>query len=240
MGKSIFLKQNALCVLLAQVGALVPASFMSLTPFDGISLIKETNSAKQLQQVARTIEGIRSRMQTASTASCASSDTPRSSDRRGHLVLVDEVCDVASTLPRLAFSWALVEEFLVSNTMALIATHVTSLSKLADLYPNARARMVDTNRKIRDGAVREGGYGIELARRTGFPKETIEAATRISSMILEQVSRNVHVRDYPSLARERDILKAYSRIQCLEELKERGLADDVASSLSKIKAGRRT
>ena len=225
LGKSIYLKQSALCVVLAQIGALVPAAFMSITPFQGICIIKETNSNRQMRQmreVVRTINRPR-----ASSAS----GTPR-----GHLVLVDEVCDVASPVSRLALSWALVEEFLVTNTMALVATHVNFLSKLADLYPNVIALMIDPDRKIRNGTVSEGGYGIALASRMGFPRETVETATRISASILERVSHNVRVQEYPSLQRERSVLKAYSRIQCLEELKRRGIGGDLASSLAMIRA----
>ena len=225
LGKSIYLKQNALCVVLAQIGAFVPASFMSVTPFQGISLIKETNSRKQMRQVREVVRTI-NRPRTSSA----------SGSPRGHLVLVDEVCDVASSFPRLALSWALVEEFLVSNTVAIVATHVNALSKLADLYPNVIALMVDAGRKIRNGTVCEGGYGIALARQMGFPRETIETATRISANILERVTRNVHVQEYPSLQRERAVLKAYSRLQCLEELKERGIGGDLTSSIADIRA----
>ena len=225
LGKSVYLKQSALCVILAQIGAWVPAAFMSVTPFQGISLIKETNSSRQMRQVREVVRTI---------------NRPRASGApgspRGHLVLVDEVCDVASTVSRLALSWALVEELLVTNTMAIVATHVNFLSKLSDLYPNVIALMVDADRKIRNGTVSEGGYGIALARRMGFPRETIDTATRISASILERVSRNVQVQEYPSLLRERAVLKAYSRIQCLEELKGRGIGGDLALIVAGIRA----
>ena len=205
-GKSCFLKLNGLLVIMAQIGSLVPATFMSVTPFGGISVIKQTSSAKQMHQVVRTLRAIRS-------------DRPG-----GHLVLVDELCDVASSYATLALSWALTEEFLVSNTKALVATHVTSLSKLCDLYPNCRGLRVDDQRKIREGTVRDGGYGIDLARTLGFPETTVDTAARISAQIAERVSRNVQVEYVPSLARERAVLKACSRIDCLKEL--RGIADE--------------
>ncbi len=142
----------------------------------------------------------------------------------------------ASTVSRLALSWALVEELLVTNTMAIVATHVNFLSKLSDLYPNVIALVVDTDRKVRSGTASEGGYGIALARRMGFPHQTIETATRISASIRERVSHNVQVQEYPSLQRERTVLKAYSRIQCLEELKGRGIGGDLASIVAGIRA----
>ncbi len=225
LGKSVYLKQSALCVILAQIGAFVPAAFMSVTPFQGISIIKETNSNRQMRQVRQVVRTINR------PRASGASGTPR-----GHLVLVDEVCDVASTVSRLALSWALVEELLVTNTMAIVATHVNFLSKLSDLYPNVIALVVDTDRKVRSGTASEGGYGIALARRMGFPHQTIETATRISASIRERVSHNVQVQEYPSLQRERTVLKAYSRIQCLEELKGRGIGGDLASIVAGIRA----
>ena len=244
-GKSCYLKHNALLVILAQIGAHVPASFMSVTPFGGVSVIKETNSARQMRQVARMLESIRSRR---------SLGLPGASPRPSHLVLIDEVGDVASDVSTLALSWALVEELLVSNTKAIIATHVTvwihlprptdsipldhsltyarppcliqGLGRLCDLYPNCQALMVDAARKIRPGSVCDAGYGIDVARQLGFPASTVDTASRISGRILAQVTRNVNIEEHVQLPRERAVLKAASRMACLRELRERGMLDE--------------
>ena len=233
-GKSVYLKQNALLVILAQIGSFVPASFMSVTPFGGISVIKGTDSTEQMHQVARTLRAIRVRKASSTpTSTVATSPGP---SPPAHLVLIDEVCDIASGVSTLALSWALIEELLVSNTKAIVATHVTALGRLCDLYPNCRPLMIDAARKIRNGTVCDGGYGISVARRLGFPKSTVDAASSISASILAQVSRNVDIREYVQLPRERAVLKAASRVACLRELQERGVLDEagVREGLDKV------
>lgn len=212
-GKSTFLKQNGMLTILAQIGSFVPASFMCLTPFKSISMIKE-NVLKghgslfdeQMSQVTRSIRA-------------ASNES---------MILVDELCDSSSSSDSIALSWAIIEAMICSGCKALIATHVDSLANLSLLYPNCCSLTIhifDTdehdqeNRKIYAGRMQESEhYGIALAERLGFPADVIKDAREIAANVVCNISKGLCVHSMPGLAQERKILKACSKIDCIREL----------------------
>lgn len=231
-GKSTFLKQNGILVILAQIGSFVPASFMCLTPFKNISMIKEN----PLQHQGSMFNG--QMIQVARTIPTLSNKT---------LVLVDELCDCSSSSDSIALSWAIIETLVCSGSKALIATHVDSLGNLSLLYPNCcslRIKFFDSeeqqqeNRKICPGAIEASEhYGIALAEKMGFPEEVVQDARQISDRVMANVSGGLQVQSMPGIAQERAILKACSKIDCIRELYENKAINDtqVFDSLCRIK-----
>jgi DNA mismatch repair protein MSH4 len=217
-GKSTYLRQTGLLSIMAQIGSYVPASFMCLTPFKNVSLIKEIPAAigpstyeAQMTQVTRALDRLSSKS----------------------LVLVDELCNTSSSLHGIALSWAICEELICSGCYAIVATHITELLNLHQLYPQVSLctfeQYVDdetnsnNHHKLRKGKFAENQhYGIDLAERLGFPANIIQSARDIADHMEKHVSRNVNVESIPGLKRERSLLKACSKISCVKELYTNG------------------
>lgn len=238
-GKSTFLKQNGLLVLMAQCGSFVPASFMCLTPFKNIFMLKDgvhlgnTGVSSSTQQ---TMKQIAHAIQHAS---------------RQSLILADEICNTSSSLYDTALCWAIAEEFLILQCKTLIATHATQLCSLSQLYPQCRcftlsARKTSQNndnsieytRKLRRGRPHESErYGIALAQKLGFPPDVIETARNMASILEQQISRKVLVESLPGLHQETLAFGISSQVACIKEMFSSGdfTPEDVFESLSKIR-----
>ncbi len=232
-GKSTFLKQNGMLAILAQIGSFVPASFMCLTPFKSISMIKENvfkgHGSLFNQKMIQVTRSIRS----------ASDES---------LILIDELCDSSSSSDSIALSWAIIETMVCSGSKALITTHVDSLANLSLLYPTCcslRIHIFDTdeqrqeNRKIYPGRIQESEhYGIALAESLGFPADIIEDAGEIAEKVVGNISKGLCVQSMPGLAQERKILKACSKIDCIRELYQNKAIneDQVYESLCRVKS----
>lgn len=235
-GKSTYLKQNGILVVLAQIGSFVPSSFMCLTPFKNIAMVKENSIQRQgstfntqMLQVTRTIRNL-----------CSKS-----------LVLVDELCDSSSSSDSIALSWAIIETLVCSNAKALVATHVSSLgSNLRLLYPNCSAFRInlclsdsnetqENNRKIEPGGISDSEhYGIALAERLGFPPQVTQDARNIAEGVLANISGGLNIQSIPGLLQERAILKMCSKIDCIRELYENKAIgeDQLFETLCKIQS----
>ena len=221
-GKSTYLRQNGLLTIMAQIGSFVPASFMCLTPFKNVSLIKEIPAAigpstyeAQMTQVVRALDRLSSKS----------------------LVLVDELCSISSSLHGIALSWAICEELICSGCYAIVATHITELLNLNQLYPqvslstfqrkNDDEQNSNNHHKLRKGKFAQNQhYGIDLAETLGFPANVVQSARDISEHMEKHVSRNVNVENIPGLKRERSLLKACSKISCVKELYSNGTLTD--------------
>lgn len=217
-GKSTFLRQNAILTVLAQIGSFVPASYMCLTPFKSIFVIKENPHGGQESSFNAQMTQIR-RMTRNLT--------------RESLVLVDEIYDSSSLSGTIALSWAIIEELACSGCKAFIASHVTSLgSNFPLLYPNCTSlrinmcplnsnNMDESDRKIQPGNTTESDhYGITLAKRLGFPEDVINDAHKIAKRVHANISGGLYVESIPGLKQEKAILKSCSTIDCIKELYE--------------------
>ena len=180
-GKSTYLRQTGLIVLLAQVGSFVPADFARVGLVDRIFTRVGASDRLARGQSTFMVEMIE-------TASILRHATPRS------LVLLDEIGRGTSTYDGLSLAWAITEALHENPAIAartLFATHYHELTRLADKLPRLRNAQVTVReegengrgeviflRKVVDGAC-DSSYGIQVARMAGVPDAVIGRAGEI-------------------------------------------------------------
>ena len=164
-GKSTYLRQAALIVLMAQMGSFVPARSASLGLVDRI--FTRIGAADNLARGRSTFM-----VEMTETAAILNTATARS------LILLDEVGRGTSTYDGLAIAWAAIE-YIHANTRAktLFATHYHELTELADRLSGVKNYHVSVKesgggivflRKVEEGAA-DKSYGIEVAKLAGLP-----------------------------------------------------------------------
>jgi DNA mismatch repair protein MutS len=174
-GKSTYLRQAALIVILAQMGSYVPARSARLGLVDRV--FTRIGASDNLARGRSTFM-----VEMTETAAILHTATPRS------LILLDEVGRGTATYDGLAIAWAAVE-YLHARTRAktLFATHYFELTELADLLSGVKNYHVSVKetgggivflRRVEPGAA-DRSYGIEVAKLAGLPNEVIERAREV-------------------------------------------------------------
>lgn len=176
-GKSTYLRQTALAVIMAQMGSFVPASQCRLGMVDRI--FTRIGASDNLARGRSTFM-----VEMTETAAILNTATAKS------LVLLDEVGRGTSTYDGLAIAWAAIE-YLAARTRAktLFATHYFELTELAELLAgvknyhvavkeNASGTGIVFLRKVSPGAA-DRSYGIEVAKLAGLPEEVIGRAREV-------------------------------------------------------------
>jgi DNA mismatch repair protein MutS len=176
-GKSTFLRQVALIVLMAQIGSFVPAGRSRIGLVDRIFTRIGAQDEIHAGQSTFMVEMIE-------TANILNHATPRS------LLILDEIGRGTSTYDGLSIAWAVVEYIhnhpgLKART--LFATHYHELTQLSDLLPGVRNynvavteagnQVVFLHHIIPGGADRS--YGIHVAQLAGVPRPVILRASEI-------------------------------------------------------------
>ncbi len=176
-GKSTYLRQVALIVLMAQMGSFVPAREATIGVVDRIFTRVGAQDEIHAGQSTFMVEMIE-------TANILHHATPRS------LVILDEIGRGTSTYDGLAIAWAVVEY--IHNhpglrCKTLFATHYHELTQLADLLPGVRNYHVAVSEQ--DGQVvflhqivpgrADRSYGVHVAELAGLPKAVVQRAWEI-------------------------------------------------------------
>jgi DNA mismatch repair protein MutS len=183
-GKSTYIRQVALIVLMAQIGSFVPAESAELGLVDRI--FTRVGASDDLARGQSTFM-----VEMNETANIINNATDRS------LVILDEIGRGTSTFDGLSIAWS-VAEFLYDKIKArtLFATHYHELIKLAEDRKgvcNLNVAVREWNeqiiflRKIVPGGA-DKSYGIQVARLAGLPKEILDRAKEILAH-LESSSR---------------------------------------------------
>jgi DNA mismatch repair protein MutS len=174
-GKSTYLRQAALVVLMGQMGSFVPARSARLGVVDRI--FTRIGAADNLARGRSTFM-----VEMTETAAILNTATRRS------LILLDEVGRGTATYDGLAIAWAAVE-YIHTNTRAktLFATHYHELTELADRLSGVKNYHVGVKesgggivflRKVEEGAA-DKSYGIEVARLAGLPDDVVNRAREV-------------------------------------------------------------
>jgi DNA mismatch repair protein MutS len=174
-GKSTYLRQSALIVLMAQMGSFVPARHAKLPITDRI--FTRIGASDNLARGRSTFL-----VEMSEVAAILNHATPAS------LVLLDEVGRGTSTFDGLSIAWAVVEH-LQKHTRArtLFATHYHELTELAELLPTVKNVHVSVKetpseiiflRRVEPGSANKS-YGIEVARLAGLPRSVVERAREV-------------------------------------------------------------
>lgn len=174
-GKSTYMRQTALIVLLAHCGSFVPASYARIGPIDQI--FTRIGAADDLAGGRSTFM-----VEMTEMANILNYATPQS------LVLVDEIGRGTSTFDGLALAFAIARYLLKKNqSYALFATHyfeLTSLVNESEHIANVHLGVVEyQNRIVFLHTLNEGpasqSYGIHVAELAGVPKPIIREAKKI-------------------------------------------------------------
>ena len=174
-GKSTYLRQAALIVILAQMGSFVPARSARLSVVDRV--FTRIGASDNLARGRSTFM-----VEMTETAAILHTATPRS------LILLDEVGRGTSTYDGLAIAWAAIE-YLHARVRAksLFATHYFELTELAEQLSGVKNYHVSVKetgggivflRKVEPGAA-DRSYGIEVAKLAGLPNEVIMRAREV-------------------------------------------------------------
>jgi DNA mismatch repair protein MutS len=174
-GKSTYLRQTALIVILAQMGSFVPARSARLSVVDRV--FTRIGASDNLARGRSTFM-----VEMTETAAILHTATARS------LILLDEVGRGTSTYDGLAIAWAAIE-YLHARVKAktLFATHYFELTELAAQLSGVKNYHVSVKetgggivflRKVEPGAA-DRSYGIEVAKLAGLPNEVITRAREV-------------------------------------------------------------
>ncbi len=170
-GKSTYMRQIALIVLLAHIGSFVPARAARIGPIDRI--FTRIGAADDLAAGRSTF--MVEMTETANILHHASAQS---------LVLMDEIGRGTSTFDGLALAWAVAERLAAIGAYTLFATHYFELTRLPETLPQARnvhlAAVEHGEGIVFLHSVREGpasqSYGLQVAALAGVPRQVIEQA----------------------------------------------------------------
>jgi DNA mismatch repair protein MutS len=180
-GKSTYMRQVALIVLLAHAGSFVPAKSARIGPIDQI--FTRVGAADDLAGGRSTFM-----VEMTESANILHNATGKS------LVLMDEVGRGTSTFDGLALAWAIARQLLERNqALTLFATHYFEMTRLALEYKTAANVHLDAAEHkdtiVFLHAVEEGpasqSYGLQVAQLAGVPKNVIRDARRYLQLLEE-------------------------------------------------------
>jgi DNA mismatch repair protein MutS len=177
-GKSTYIRQTALLVIMAQAGSYIPARSAQIGIVDKIFTRIGAHDDISKGQSTFMVE-------MNETADILNNMTDRS------LVILDEIGRGTSTYDGLALAWALAEHLRKTNTRTLFATHFHELTALADEYPCVKNYNVAVKEwkdeiiflhKIVPGSS-DDSYGIYVAKLAGIPATIITHARQILTQL---------------------------------------------------------
>ncbi len=189
-GKSTYMRQNALIILLAQIGSYVPADYAKIGITDKIFTRVGASDDLTLGKSTFMVE-------MSETAYILNRATEKS------FVLIDEIGRGTSTYDGVAIAWA-VAEYIAStiNARCIFATHYHELNIMTETYPqikNYRITVSEQNgeieflRKIVQGGASKS-YGIQVAKMAGLPKTVITRSEELMNKIQKNSSKRINVK----------------------------------------------
>jgi len=174
-GKSVYIRQIALIVLMAQMGSFVPAKYAKIGLVDRIFTRVGAGEEQSRGQSTFMVEMLE-------TANILNNATDRS------LIVLDEVGRGTSTFDGVSIAWAVAEYIHDAiGARTLFATHYHEMAQLVEVMPGVANYNVLVRewqdeivfiRKVAPGST-DRSYGIHVARLAGLPKEVISRAGEI-------------------------------------------------------------
>nr|XP_020758656.1 mutS protein homolog 4 isoform X1 [Odocoileus virginianus texanus] len=211
-GKSTYLKQIALCQIMAQIGSYVPAEYSSFRIaeqiFTRISTDDdiETNSStfmKEMKEIAYILHNANDKS----------------------LILIDELGRGTNTEEGIGICYAVCEHLLSLKAFTLFATHFLELCQIDVLYPNVEnmhfevQHVKNTSRnkeailytyKLSKGLTEEKNYGLKAAEVSSLPPSIVLDAKDITTQITRQILQNQ--RSTPEMERQRAVYHLATRL----------------------------
>ncbi len=172
-GKSTYLKQLAITVILAHCGSYVPAEEAFVPVHDRICT-RIGNADDQEHNISTFMQEMKD------TAFICRNATDKS------LILIDELGRATSNEDGVAIAWAIAEFLLVKRATTFFVTHYPQLTRLAEVYPNVQNQHLGTIIEEDSGEVRymhkimpgsckmSADYGVEMAAMCGWQIDVVE------------------------------------------------------------------
>ncbi|XP_075304759.1 mutS protein homolog 4 [Odontesthes bonariensis] len=211
-GKSTYLKQVALCQIMAQIGSFVPAEYASFRVADqiftriGVDDDFETNSSTfmlEMKEVSYIIHN--------------------ASDRS--LIIIDELGRGTSAEEGVGICHSVCEFLLSLKAFTLFATHFLELCQLESLYPNLENQHMEVQHTrsgdsgadrvvytylLGRGCAEERHYGLRAAELTAFPPSIIQEAKTVASKVSQELLARHHTD--PETQRQRAVYHLATRL----------------------------
>lgn len=181
-GKSIYLRQTALILLMAQIGSFVPATEAILPIIDRV--FARVGASDMLVSGVSTFM-----MEMLEVATILERASARS------LVILDEMGRGTSTFDGVSIAWAVAHELATRvRAKTLFATHYQELTRLADEVPavvNLHVAVKELGKQVVflhrvEPGTAAGSYGVHVARLAGLPSRVTETADRILAELLSE------------------------------------------------------
>ncbi|KAK4843610.1 hypothetical protein QYF36_010532 [Acer negundo] len=188
-GKSTYLQQVCLMVILAQIGCYVPAHFSAIRVVDRIFTRMGT------------VDNLESNSSTFMTEMKETAFIMQNVSQRS-LIVMDELGRATSSSDGFAIAWSCCEHLLSLKAYTIFATHMENLTELATIYPNVkilhfyvdlRNNRLDFKFQLMEGPRHVPHYGLLLAQVAGLPSSVIETARNITTRITEKEVQRMEV-----------------------------------------------
>ncbi len=220
-GKSTYMRQTAIILLMAHIGSFVPATLAQIGPID--SIYSRIGASDNITAGDSTF--MVEMKETANILNHANSNS---------LVIIDEIGRGTSTYDGLALATSTAQHLAETNKcFCLFATHYFELTDLPIDYPsisNARLDAVEENdditflHEVREGATNKS-FGIAVARKAGVPLTVIENAKRILKKLEKNISSDFGDANSPKFSdAEHEVISQIKRLKLGEISKEEAVA----------------
>ena len=210
-GKSTYLRQNALIIILAQMGSFVPADSASIGVVDAIySRIGASDDISSGQSTFM--------VEMLETATIINSATSRS------FVILDEIGRGTATYDGLSIAWAILEDIVSRiKCRALFATHYHELTDLESKLEGLKCLKVEVKEyngklyflhKVAAGKA-DRSYGVHVAELAGIPKNVTARASNILDELLKGKNVNIEINS-SEVSNDNAGLKVLERINSID------------------------
>lgn len=225
-GKSTYMRQVALIVLMAQIGSFVPADYAEIGVVDKI--FTRVGASDDLSQGQSTFM-----VEMSELANILNNAT------RNSLIILDEIGRGTSTFDGLSIAWAVIEY--ISNSLkckTLFSTHYHELTELEGIIEGVKNYRIAVKeeedhivflRKVIEGSA-DKSYGIQVAKLAGLPKEIINRSKEIlkdledkdialndekSNLSKHSIDKNIHQLDFTEINKE-EIIHQIKNVNLME------------------------
>jgi len=170
-GKSTFMRQNALIIILAHIGSFVPATYASIPEVDRI--FSRIGASDNLTEGLSTFM-----LEMQETANILKYATNKS------FVIIDEIGRGTSTYDGLSLAWSIAKQLVSINCKTLFSTHYFELVELAHNEKSVHNIHLDSEiinddivflHKVKEGSV-DQSYGVHVAKLAGIDQKVLDIA----------------------------------------------------------------
>lgn len=170
-GKSTFMRQNALIIILAHIGSFVPATYASIPEVDRI--FSRIGASDNLTEGLSTFM-----LEMQETANILKYATNKS------FVIIDEIGRGTSTYDGLSLAWSIAKQLVSINCKTLFSTHYFELVELANNEKSVHNIHLDSEiinddivflHKVKEGSV-DQSYGVHVAKLAGIDQKVLDIA----------------------------------------------------------------